>query len=47
MLYILEVYLLEKKNYYESYSPIINFLTEESYLDLETFVFLLDLLCFK
>lgn len=47
MMYLLEVYLLEKQNYYESYHQMIDFLTEGEKLDLDTFLFLLDLLCLK
>lgn len=47
MMYIMEVYMLEKQNYYESYHGLIDFLAHGDGLDLETFVFLLDLLCFK
>lgn len=45
-MYILEVYVLEKKNYYDSYAQILDFLGEDQWLDLDSFVFLLDLLCF-
>lgn len=47
MMYILEVYVLDKKNFYDSYSDLINFLADDDgFLDLDCFVFLLDLLCF-
>ena len=47
MLYILEVYTLEKKNYYDSYSQLIDFLGSGDSLDLNSLVFLMDLLCFS
>lgn len=47
MMYVLEVYTLEKKNYYDSYCGLIDFLGEGQEIDLDCFVFLLDLLCFE
>ena len=48
MMYILEVYVLEKKNYFDSYSALIDFIADEDdEIDLDSFVFLLDLLCFS
>lgn len=34
MMYIIEVYLSEKKNYYESYHQILDFLVEGDHMDL-------------
>jgi len=47
MMYLLEVYLLEKKNYYESYHTLIDFLSDKEYISLDIMIFLLDLLCLK
>lgn len=34
MMYLLEVYLLEKKNYYDSYHELIQFLSQDNLLSL-------------
>jgi hypothetical protein len=47
MMYLLEVYLLEKKSYYSSYHHMAEFLTSNGKIDLSAMLFLLDLLCFE
>jgi hypothetical protein len=47
MKYLLEVYILEKKSYYDSYHGIVDFLSVGNKLDLDSLLFLLDLLCLK
>ena len=47
MMYLLEVYLLEKKNYYDSYHELIQFLSQDNLLSLYVMFFLMDLLCLK
>jgi hypothetical protein len=47
MMYLLEVYLLEKKSYFDSYHLMVEFLSCDGKLDLDTMLFLLDLLCLE
>lgn len=43
ILYIMEIYLIEKELYYDSYSDMIDFIRQGDLLEIEVFLWLLEL----